>query len=269
MRYERVLVTPALAEKWLGQNAENQRNEKRSKIPMYARDMASGRWNSDTGETIKFSTANVLIDGQNRLQAVILAGTAIEFDVAFDVPKEAMLVIDSGASRTAADALKVAGASSRFTAGALVRWVICWDARNFMAARGQNVAPTISEIWDRYQVEPAVFDAAATRAADCRQRGVGTASPLGTGFYLAHRIDPESAHQFFDHLITGADLPEGHPVLTLRNRLVRSKLDRLKVEEQLAMFVRAWNAYRAGNTLDRIFASNRGPLSNGNFPQPK
>lgn len=269
MRYERVLVSPAKAENWLKRNAPNQRGPKTSKIPMYARDMASGRWNPDTGQTIKFAEDGTLIDGQNRLKAVILAGVPIEFDVAWDVPAEAMLVIDTGAARSAADGLKIAGAAERFTAGAVVRWVINWDAGNYANLRGnQGFAPTHSEIWDRYQSDVGRFDAAAERSADCRKRGIGTSSALGTGFYIAHRIDAEQAHAFFDRLISGADMAEGNPVLTLRNRFIRVRAERLRVEEQLAMLVRAWNAVRNDETLYRVSAS-KGPLTNANFPQPK
>lgn len=269
MRYERVLVTPEKAANWLKRNAGNQRSEKRSKIPMYARDMASGRWNSDTGETIKFAEDGDLIDGQNRLQAVALAGVPVEFDVAWDFPRSAMFVIDTGASRTAADTLRIEGAAERFVSGAIVRWAINWDARNFTNMRGNmGVNPTTSEIRDRYHAEAGAFDAASLRSADCRKRGIGTSSALGTGFYLIHRIDAGEAHDFFDHLITGASLAEGHPVLTLRNRFIRVKADRLRVEEQLAMLVRAWNAVRAGETLHRVMAAH-GALNNGNFPQPK
>src|SRR4051812_45826471 len=100
IRYERVLVTPAKAVKWLGLNSPVNRSKKASKIGGYAADMQAGRWNSNTGETIKFDTSGTLIDGQNRLEAVVLANVPVEFDVAYDVPSEAMIVIDSGAART-------------------------------------------------------------------------------------------------------------------------------------------------------------------------
>jgi hypothetical protein len=70
-------------------------------------------------------------------------------------------------------------------------------------------------------------------------------------------------------LITGANLPELHPVLTLRNRLMRTKLDRITRAEQLALTIRAWNALRAGQTPRNLIISRTGELTNANFPQPK
>lgn len=268
VKYERVTVTPEIAKRWLRQNAENNRNTKPAKIKSYARDMASGVWDSDTGETIKFK-GDVLIDGQNRLQAVVLAGVPIDFDVARTTSDRAMIVIDTGATRTAGDALRIAESHSRFRAASIVRWVIAWDAGYYRGAGGMNLNPTHSEIWDVYAKDPAFYDGAALRGDDCQRVGLGQGSALGTACALFSRIDVETTQQFFDALISGANLAEGHPVLTLRNRLMRAKLDRATRPEQLALAVRAWNALRAGETLAKIMITRSGELTNANFPKPK
>lgn len=269
IRYERVTVTPSMAKKWLELNSENNRNAKTSKIPNYARDMKTGNWNSDTGETIKFDSEGVLIDGANRLRAVVMADVEVDFDVAYDVPTRAMQVIDTGASRTFSDTLIISGVGgSRMQVSSIVRWVILWDAGVYRASGG-TFAPTHSELMSRYQASPGIFDAAASRARDLSSRQIATASPLGTAYVLFSRIDKGQTEQFFDHLITGANLPELHPVLTLRNRLMRTKVDRITRPEQLALTIRAWNALRAGQTPRNLIISRTGELTNTNFPQPK
>ncbi len=90
IKYERTIVTPALARKWLELNAENNRLPRPRKIQAYARDMASGNWNSDSGETIKFDKNGILVDGQNRLQAVLLADMSIAMDVVTGLPELAV-----------------------------------------------------------------------------------------------------------------------------------------------------------------------------------
>lgn len=263
-RYETITVTPQLAKQWLGKNADNNRNAKRTKIPSYARDMINGNWNSDTGETIKFDFEGELIDGQNRLQAVIMAGVP----VAFDVPRRAMQVIDTGATRTAGDAMKIAGVHDRFRGSAVVRWVIMWDAKVFTGSGG-SFMPTNSEIMQRFEQEPGAFDAATRRGADCQSRGLGNGSASGTAHYLFGRIDMDLTHSFFDQYIAGANLPDRSPILALRNRIARIRVDRLTRAEQLALFIRAWNATREGRPLDRMSVTRAGDLSNLNFPQPK
>ncbi len=86
--------------------------------------------------------------------------------------------------------------------------------------------------------------------------------------YQAGAGTQERAHQFFDQYISGANLPDRSAVLTLRNRMARIRLDRISRPEQLALFIRAWNAFREGKPLSQIIIA-KGDLTNLNFPQPK
>lgn len=277
IKYKTVTVTPALAREWLGKNFELNRLPKQSKIPGYARDMLNGRWQSDTGETIKFDVHGTLIDGQNRLRAVVLAGgnnpdVAIDFDVATGCPTEAVQVIDTGASRTFADKLRVAGTPERIRASGVVRWAMNWQVGNYMG--NGKFSPTDSELWDFYRSDAAGFDAATARGTDMSQRKLGTGSALGLAFYLFQRIDHPLAHDFFDKLITGAKVEVGDPELTLRDRLARSQLERISRQEQLALCVRAWNSRRGDHKAYKLIVIKGrnglpGILSNDNFPQPK
>jgi hypothetical protein len=210
IRYERVLVTPRLANQWLSKNSPVNRTKKASKIGGYAVDMKAGRWNSETGETIKFDTDGVLIDGQNRLEAVILADTAVGFDVAYDVPSSAMVVIDSGAARTFGDVLTISGSPERFRVASVVRWVIGWDVGNYRG-QGGRIAPTHAEQMERYRSDVPGFDSAALRGKDVLMQGLGTSSASGTAYYLFARIDAELTKVMFDSVISGANLPSGHP----------------------------------------------------------
>lgn len=267
------LITPQRAKQLLGRNAENNRTPKRSRIPQYVRDMLSGNWNPNTGETIKVDVGGVLIDGQNRLKAVVAAGEqdpdfkGIYLSVAYDVPSDAMQVIDSGSTRSAGDALKIAGANDRMRGAAIVRWSILWDAGLHMG-NGGTLAPSNSEIIDRYRREAGAYDAAAKRATDCQNRGLGTGTVAGVAHYLFARIDVEQNHQFFDQYVSGANLPDRSAVLALRNRIAKVRIDRITRPEQLALFVRTWNAFRRGEPMDRIILV-KGELTNDNFPQPK
>lgn len=279
IRYERVLVTPELAYKWLRQNSENNRKPKTGKIPQYARDMQNGNWKL-TGETIKFDPKGALIDGQNRLRAVTVANCAVEFDVAYDVPREAMQVIDTGAARTFGDVLHIGGTPNRARVSAVVRWIIQWDAGDRIGS-GATVRPTHSEMLAKYEADPDGFDTAGARGADCNNHGLGMSSSSGVAFHLFQRIDKVAAHDFFDQVISGAGLTQGHPALVLRNRLIRARFgrtpaggrNRLDVTgadraEQLALFVRAWNYWRKRATIERL-AVGRGELTNARFPVPK
>jgi hypothetical protein len=265
--FKREIVTPQFARRLLGVNVENNRLPKTSKIPMYARDMQSGRWNSDTGETIKIDVNGRLVDGQNRMHAVIMADVPIEFDFAYDVPAEAMVVIDTGSARTAADVLHIDGAPDRARSASIARWVILWDAKVYLG-RGGQFNPTTTEVIERYRSDAAGFDAATRRGGDCQRMSLGTGSVAGVAHYLFARIEKERAEQFFDQYISGANLPKYCGPLALRNKMARAMVDRITRAEQLALFIRAWNAFREERTLERMTVVRAGDLNNINFPQP-
>lgn len=254
-------VTPRMAKAWLAKNIETNRAPKKGRIPMYARDMKLGRWEL-TGEAIKFNESGQLIDGQNRLRAVILADVPVDFAVMRGVPDSAFDVIDSGAVRTTADSLTLS-----ISVVSIVRWSLMWDIGVYNGSSG-SFKPTNIEIRERYQDDMKLFDSAASRGRDCSPRGLGTARIAGMAHYLFSRVDVEATHAFFDQYISGANLPGKSAVLVLRNRMGMLRAERLNAGEQLALFIRAWNNVRADIPTERLIISH-GPLANHNFPMPK
>ena len=77
VRYQDYLVTPKIAKEWLefSEKDEEFRNRKldEARVKQYTSDMKAGRWQSETGENIKFAPDGVLIDGQHRLHSIIRA----------------------------------------------------------------------------------------------------------------------------------------------------------------------------------------------------
>ncbi len=269
MYYEaNVTVTPGMAREFLSRNVENNRPPKRDRIQQYARDMASGRWNVHTPQTISFDTRKNLIDGQNRMHALVLANVALPFNIAHDVSVEVMPFLDSGAARTSGDALSVAvnGVNDRNRVASVARWSIMWDA-GLPTGKGGSLKPTHAEIVERVRAEPGAYDAAARRGADVQRQGLANASVGGMAYYLFARLDAVRNAEFFDAALSGANLEPGSPILTLRNRLVKVRFDRLTRPEILALYVRGWNAWMRGEKPSQLIIT-KGPLTNENFPKP-
>lgn len=269
MRFEpEVLVTPTLAQRWLDTNRDNNRKPKSSKVSAYARDIKAGRWLA-TGEAIKFDTSGRLMDGQNRLLAVIEADTAVTFSVFYDLDPASMLVMDTGAARSFGDSLAVNyGTPNKYQVGSIVRWVLGTEL-NVWRGTGGGFNPTHAELALRYDRSPLQFDASGARGRDVQLAGLGVASAAGTAHFLFDQLDAEKTKVFFDALITGVNLPAGHPALSLNKRLTRSRYDGLTRQDQLSLFIRAWNAFRADTTIFKIPVSNTGILTNENFPRPR
>lgn len=268
LTYKRELITPQRARQLLDSMPENQRGKKSAKIPAYARDMQADHWDSNTGETLKIDTRGMMIDGQNRCLAVIMADKAVYFDVVYDVPTTAMPVLDTGASRTAADGFKILGVTSRTQATSVVRWSILWDA-GIRLGQGGRLNPTTTEMMERYQSDPGLYNAAASRSHDCQRLGLATGGPSGMAYYLFHKVDEAEAKSFFDQFVSGANLADNSPILTLLKRFRRIRLDRITRPEQLALFVRAWNAFRNDETPATFVIAKDGKLTNDNFPMPR
>jgi len=101
-------VTPTMALNWL-ENA-NQRNRKLSDVyaERLARDIREGRWLL-THEGIAFDKNGVLLDGQHRLWAIVLANIPVQLYVWQGISTQALLTIGGGKARTVADILTLAG----------------------------------------------------------------------------------------------------------------------------------------------------------------
>jgi hypothetical protein len=274
-----VLVSPDLARRWLARNAEDQRHQRQHKIEAFARDMKAGKWQI-TGDTVKLtgSLEEVLkgtgedfwlIDGQHRLEAIVLADVSVYLVVALNVPHGAMAVIDTGTARTFADGLRGLPISNRNETATIVRRIYKWDRGNPTGKGGGT--PTHSELLEHFNADPDGFVAAVGRGVDVARAKVVSAGIGGTAYYLFNRVDAEYAHRFFDGLVTGANLPSSHPILAVRDRLMRGtrrREERVTPIEQLVLLIRAWNAFRQDRTMDRLVIT-KADLTTRDFPRPK
>lgn len=269
LRFEVTFVTPAMAKAWLATNIENNRLPRESKIDLYVSDMRKGLW-VNTGETIKFNSDGRLIDGQHRLRALVESGVpGITMSVAYNVPDNAIEVIDTGAGRRLADVLKMEESVNRFASAAIIRRVTQWERGNPAAIKGRSIilaTPTNAELLARYREDPGGFDAAAMRGYDFSRLRMCSATAAGIMTYWLTRLAREEAHQFLDQVVSGANIGKKHPALVLRTRLFRET--RLETTQVMALFIRAWNNWCLGKILDKIQTTRKGELNNGNFPIP-
>jgi hypothetical protein len=73
--------------------------------------------------------------------------------------------------------------------------------------------------------------------------------------YKFAQIDRGLADEFMARLADGAELPRKHPILTLRDQLLRARSEKkykIADPERAAWAIKAWNAYVEGRTLDHI-----------------
>lgn len=100
-------ITPALAQQYLDRAAPS-RKIKPYKVDLYARRMKAGKWDK-THQGVAFDTDGLFFDGRHRMHAIIKAGISVEMQVSYNITKRAAGVVDTGATRTPADAMTIAG----------------------------------------------------------------------------------------------------------------------------------------------------------------
>lgn len=122
--FELVFVSPNIAKILLKDLYDEQRPYRDRLAQKYAQDMADGRWVSDNPQPIVISSTGKVIDGQHRLNAVIISGKTVPMYIARGANEDTYRVIDSGATRTVTDRISMPQKSN---CAALAKRVVALD----------------------------------------------------------------------------------------------------------------------------------------------
>ncbi|MFF4403772.1 hypothetical protein [Streptomyces sp. NPDC001404] len=256
------LVTPDMAREMLKLNTQNRKLRQRA-VADYARDMADGNWLMN-GEAIKFAIDGTLLDGQHRLHAVIEADTAVLMLIVTGLAPITQETMDAGRRRTTGDALSLRGETNSVVLASILRRVWMWDQGDYKFA--QHRQPTIAECTVLLAERPEIRRSAEIAGRVHSLFRYLPQSVVGTTHHLFSRIDAGQTVWFFTRVGDGAELPVGHPILTLRTRAMTERADRRHVPDfrYMAYLIRTWNAVRDGRELGRIVQAADAPM-----PMPK
>lgn len=108
MQFRAVEMTPEYAQELLDKNHPQNRKFKSFRITQYERDINSGIWLL-THQAIAVDEDGWLVDGQNRLTAIIRSGKSVPVVFVTGVHRDSILGVDFGATRNVADAAKISG----------------------------------------------------------------------------------------------------------------------------------------------------------------
>lgn len=262
---EWVNLTPALAEKWLGQNHDN-RNLRPVKVRAFARDMRNGEWTT-SGQPVQFDWNGVLIDGQHRCEAVIESGVTIRVLVVKGLDPKAKQVIDTGTKRTPGDALRFAGyKSDPNILGAVARIAMSRDAgylRTAFAGSAPNITNAEAVAWADVHPEAEHAVSLARRTAG----GIGIApSPWAYCLWELEQINGGIAVEFATSMAEWRGLGgKGDPRVALLTAFKNAALGKRRVpsaSESIYIVFRAWNAWVSNKSLVSVIP--RDPNGKGN-----
>ncbi len=247
LRVELETITPDRAMVMLEANTAN-RTVAAQVVDKYARDMASGAW-AVNGQTLKFGQTGRLLDGQHRLHACVKSKVPFVAVVVSGLDEKVFETFDLGARRSLGDILIDRGETNTSTLAAMLRQF--WLLETGMLT-SNNASPTVAEMLGVLEQHPEIRD--SVRWVH-KIKSITAPTLLLALHYQFSRKDKGKADEFIERVGDGAELPRKHPILTLRDQLLRARNERkyqLADPERAAWIIKAWNAYVEDRALDHI-----------------
>jgi hypothetical protein len=243
------VTVESLARLLVTANAARNRKVSMPHVLKLARDMTDGHWYF-TGDPVKIDDDDFVIDGQHRLLAIIKSGIAQHLAVLREAARDVQLVTDIGRSRTARDQLTIRGSSNTTNAAAGAKLLLKWRSGSIMNSQYQ---PTIPEIVMLVESTPELIEACQRVMKIRTQIARAPMSALVAAYVEAGALDVNARDFFFEKLTFGDELPQHHPILTLRNRFgsrgAGTHGTRFRQLGQLYLVVHSWNKWRADEPL--------------------
>lgn len=261
-------ITPDLAAQWLELANTHNRPLKAHTVTKYTREMAEGRWEALVGEPISFSIEGTILNGQHRLWAIVKSGKAQVMLVLGGLPDKAQDSMDAGAVRVAGQQLALHGWKNATQASATSRLLLQWRGGSLFSDVYRPSTAEVVTFAEQHRDALAAATATGIRVRKTTPILVPvTAAVAFTAYEMAidnpHRFTLEKATEFFTALETGANLPTHHPILTLRATASRRAANKVRTSAARELFnvVRAWNAWRTGETLEKLQAPKGGIIT--------
>lgn len=258
-------ITPSKAEELLAANTTN-RPLSRSTVRAFAEAMRRGDW-LVTHQGIAFDTNGVLVDGQHRLAAVIEADVPVEMTVFTDVEPNTFDVLDTGKRRNAADVLAIEGEKSSIMLAAMVRTVWLYQNRPDASWSGGSAAVTNHQIVQTLDAHPKIRDFVPMGERIAAETGM-IKSAAGAASYLVGQANKRGKlDDWYEGIVDGAGLGKNDPRLTFRKTMFAMARKQAGVvqrrrdtREHVALYVKAFNAWAAGDPLPTLRFSAREPV---------
>ena len=246
------LITPALAEFYLGFNTKNRKlREARSRD--HAREMLAGGWIAENPDPIMFGLDGTLVNGQHRLRAIVIAGQPQQMLVLRGVADQVLDSLDTGRARTFKDTLRIEGYSHYQELASILKRVWILEEIGSPVHRA-HVSPSVRELRALLGTNEDYFTSLASFAARWKKSSVGMvlSSPdVGVLKYAFLAVAPlQDVEVFFEALGQGS---ENKVIQILRRRLVvGSKENGPGPETRVALAIKGWNLWIRGQEREFI-----------------
>jgi hypothetical protein len=247
-----VTITPEKAKQWLEMNIEGNRTLRKQTVDQYAMHMRNNEWPL-TGQPIIFN-GDQLIDGQHRLHACVKAGVPFQSLVVRNVHPEAFQYLDRGLKRLMSDALKFRNHRNVKRLASAVRLVLFCE-NQFSDVSQVERQLTQQQIIDEIESNLDVYQAASSIGDKAKDNGFLQSATSAMYVLLAKQFGQSVANEFMIPAIEGTNLQKNDPRLSLRRFTTKDKPNGV---EQLSAWIKTFNAWGSGKSLQKIFAWKSG-----------
>lgn len=239
------LMTPKAARKILERNPANrQKNE--DFILSLAAAIENGEWEAN-GVPIIIDEDGNLLDGQHRLEAVILANKPVEMLVVTGPSRSVFTTIDTGMKRSISHMLHIEGESNCNVLGAAVSWLFKLTTGSVFAT-GRAKTPRARQAVELLHRHSPIRDSVTVGRS---VKHVMSASIATCLHYLFGKVNHEKADEFFAKLETGEGLRKTQAVYLLREQLLANRGSKRKLTSvaQVALAIKAFNVSMNGDNM--------------------
>lgn len=231
-------VGPKMAQEWIDRSHNvSQRSLSRRRVERLAHAIIEGQWQL-THQAVALNAEGEVLDGQHRLAAIVAAGQELGTDfevpllVAYEADPSTFDVIDTGAARSTADTLKIAGYTRTPVLAATVRAVMTYDqikgtTKDWSNASGRLTTSDIVEFLEvkaNKQRAHAALDIGFRVSGAVGRHGIqtGIAASAWVAMIQGNRgaLGADAMHEFFERLSDGAMLASRSPILALRRWII-------------------------------------------------
>jgi hypothetical protein len=267
------VITPAKAEKILTEANIRNRDLRDSRVVHLVENIKRDEWRL-TGDMIVFDLDGVLLNGQHRLAACVLADKPIEVFVARNLPRESQDVMDDTLRRNLGDALRLRGEVDVFRLGAGIAWyarIIYAEITGSPHYADNARRPSIPQLLELFDENQGLRDCLSLSGPAMRALKLRPGPTLAC-YYRLRLVNATEADLFFDKLRSGADLSENSPILALRHYSEEERnRGRGRVRNPdfrwVAVVFKAWNAWREGRSV-KVLSYMYSPTTRETWPEP-
>jgi len=251
--FHTILLTKELAPQLLFNQRPN-RAVSKSRIDKIVKIIKSKSGWKINGEPLSFNKKGQLLEGQGRVHAVIKCGISIPVDVRLNLEDNVFTSINTGKHRSKGDILGMAGFKNASVLGTAIEMVLASEAEG-LGLTMANYPRSPQDLMEGIDQHPEIVESVDFIMTECRKlRRFANRGMCAGLHFLFCRHDYEDATDFFKKLTDGSSLETSDPIYKLRERLRDSREQQTKMTGRytLALYIKCWNAYLAGETIKNL-----------------